>query len=226
MSESNTAFTIASFNRRLENLQAEKEKALASLDTGLQTDLNHNATKTASDSGNMFWISLLVELAGLLCIGYVYFYLSRVFIESGLRQAAPPQTALPDQPESAPETAQNLVSPSPTDALLEPAPFQQPIGFRRYDAPQSSLTHKPLEGENAKVQILEKYHLNPVPHTPSGFTIADMQGFLEKYNNVVKCLEEGLSNKMTAKRCKVSQSTVHNVKRCLRNLGNATISAD
>ena len=72
MSEKNTAFTIASYNRRLEKLQTEKEKALASLDTGLQTDLGDNATKTAKDSGNMFWVSLLVELAGLLCIGYVF----------------------------------------------------------------------------------------------------------------------------------------------------------
>jgi DNA-binding NarL/FixJ family response regulator len=73
-------------------------------------------------------------------------------------------------------------------------------------------------------QVLGKYHLQPIPISPSGFMIADMQGFIQKYENVVKCLEEGLSNKQTAKKCKVSQTTVHNVKRCLRNLGNGKLS--
>jgi len=51
-----------------------------------------------------------------------------------------------------------------------------------------------------------------------------MPAFLLKYENVVKCLEEGLSNKKTAKHCKVSETTVHNVKRVLRNLESGRVN--
>jgi hypothetical protein len=112
--------------------------------------------------------------------------------------------------------------------------FKNPIGFRQYDnkVSESDSGHVanpiPLSypaTDLPTAQVWEKYHLNSNLIPPSGFTIADLEGFLRKYENVVKGLEEGLSNKKVAKRCKVSETTVHNVKRCLRNLGNAKVSA-
>jgi|GEM_PF-1760211 len=230
MAEKNTAFTIASHNRRLEKLHEEKAKALASLDTGLQTDLNDNAAKTTKDSGNMFWVSLLVELSGLLCIGYVFFFLSRVFIENGISGEGGKE--LPED-DDVPNLMNTVHSNGSSIGLNGTPTTKNPIGFRRYE---DKTSESDLGGAANQIpslvpatnlptgQVWEKYHLQPNPMSPSGFTIADLEGFLRKYENVVKGLEEGLSNKKVAKRCKVSETTVHNVKRCLRNLGNAKLS--
>lgn len=221
ISNKNTGFTIASHNRRLERLQDEKERALAALDATLQTDLNDNATRTAKDSGNMFWVSLIVELAGLLCIGYVYFYLSRVFIENGMAAS----NGQPGQDErQGSDYLQNLKAAMHTNgtaAYTSATTFQKPIGFRRYDN---------TPGNGQPVNDLKPAGIQPnlgmyqAPQNGSnGFSFDELQGYLRKYANVVKCIEEGLSNKRTAKRCGVSETTVHNVKRCLRNLGNANL---
>lgn len=209
MGETNTAFTIASHNRRLEELQGEKEKALATIRTQLQSDLNGNAAKTAKDSGNMFWVSLVVELAGLLCIGYVFFYLSRVFIENSVSggdgnksNVSQEEGGFSNRTTSIPVTANHAASPK---------------DFQQYDQRPSETDGEIPNPSNEKYPFLENQP------SPSGFSAADLQGFLRKYENVVKCLEEGLSNKQVSKRCKVSETTVHNVKRCLRNLGNGTI---
>jgi hypothetical protein len=224
MADKNTAFTIASYNRRLEKLQDEKSKALATLDTGLQTDLNDNAAKTTKDSGSMFWVSLLVELSGLLCIGFVFFFLSRVFIENRISSGGNRQENRGERQGTDPvQNPKAYVEPNGSPVHNSTEAVRQPIGFRRYKD-ISDVTEPPIHDLPGAEQILEKYHLQPFPVSPSGFTIADMQGFIQKYEEVVKCLEEGLSNKQTAKKCKVSQTTVHNVKRCLRNLGNATFS--
>jgi DNA-binding NarL/FixJ family response regulator len=112
-------------------------------------------------------------------------------------------------------------------------PIKNPIGFRRYD---DQVSEKGTETAKKsyfapvsefsipeKQDLLERYPSLHHSSSPSGFSVADLEGFLRKYENVVKCLEEGLSNKQVAKRCKVSETTVHNVKRVLRNLGNAKI---
>jgi hypothetical protein len=233
MGEKNTAFTIASHNRRLEKLQDEKEKALASIGSGLQSDLSENAAKTAKDSGNMFWVSLVVELAGLLCIGYVFFYLSRVFIENGVSGGGGDKPN--DQQE---DELHDLISSIRTNGAAtvsnSASPVKNPIGFRRYDDQASEkdkgAVQKPAFDPVSDLpfaemeQMLGKYPSLQHHTTPSGFSVADLQGYLRKYQNVVKCLEEGLSNKQVAKRCKVSETTVHNVKRVLRNLGNGKLS--
>jgi len=46
----------------------------------------------------------------------------------------------------------------------------------------------------------------------------ELRAFLAKYEHVVECVKDGVSNSKTAKQCDVSLSTVHNVKRCLRTL--------
>jgi hypothetical protein len=196
MGEKNTAFTIASHNRRLEKLQDEKEKALASIGTGLQSDLNDNAAKTAKNSGNMFFVSLLVELAGLLCIGYVFFYLSRVFIENGVSGGAGHKPN--DQHED--DEIQDLMSSIRTNGAAtvsnSASAVKNPIGFRRYDdqpsdkemgtvqkpafVPVTDLPFAEME------QIVEKYPSLQHQTTPSGFSVADLQGFLRKYESVVK----------------------------------------
>ncbi|MEZ4942581.1 MAG: helix-turn-helix domain-containing protein [Saprospiraceae bacterium] len=223
VSNKNTGFTIASHNRRLERLQAEKERALLALDEKLQTDLKSNTARIIRDSGNMFWVSLLNELAGLLCIGYVFFYLSRVFIESGAAAASSRQPGQDERQEN--EYLQNLKaalhsngSTVSTSAALP----KNPIGFRRYDQASESSTQPaddlPPAGNNPG--------FGNVPYQQAGsngFAFDKLQGFLRKYANVVRCVEEGLSNKQTAKRCRVSETTVHNVKRCLRNLNHANL---
>ena len=234
MGEKNTAFTIASHNRRLEKLQDEKEKALASIGTGLQSDLNDNAAKTAKDSGNMFWVSLSVELAGLFCIGYVFFYLSRVFIENGVSGGGGHKPGDQQGDDELQDLMSSIRSNGAATLNNSASVVKNPIGFRRYDdqasdkgietiqkptfAPVTDLPFAEMEQMLGKYTSLQHYT------TPSGFSIADMQGFLRKYETVVKCLEEGLSNKQVSKRCKVSETTVHNVKRCLRNLGNGKVS--
>ena len=248
MDDKSTSFTIASYNRRLEKAQAEKEKALGSLDAGLQSDLSDNAAKTAKDSGNMFWVSLLVELAGLLCIGYVYLYLARVFIEQGA-QAGPGQQPDPtdrrenDYLQHLSRTIEDLAQTLHENRQPAAAPVaaaSAPIGFRRYDSP--AVGDIPADGRlsqplpvadtgavsNAETDsILERY-LSPLQNQAggTGFSFAELQGFLRKYANVVKCIEAGLSNKQVAKQCGVSETTVHNVKRCLRNLGNAKVNME
>lgn len=236
MAEKNTAFTIASFNRRLEKLQEEKAQALASLDANLQTDLNANQVKTTKDSGNMFWVSLLVELSGLLCIGYVFFFLSRVFIENGFSGGggSKPSHGHQEEEEAKLQDMMDSVRGNGAATLNNSAPpIKNPIGFRRYDdtasekATETSI--RPFSSTVSalpipeKQDLLEKYPSLHHSSSPSGFSVADLQGFLRKYENVVKCLEEGLSNKQVSKRCKVSETTVHNVKRCLRNLGNGKV---
>jgi len=236
MAEKNTAYTIASHKRRLEKLQSEKEKSLATLDAGLQSDLNGNATKTAKDSGNMFWASLAVELAGILCIWFVFFYLSRVFIENGVSEGGGRKHKKQEEDD---DELQDLMSsfhangsPNMNNSA---STIKNPIGFRRYDDQVADkvteILKKPyfapaFNFQNAeKENLLEMYPSLNHSSSPSGFSMADLQGFLRKYENVVKCLEEGLSNKQVAKRCKVSETTVHNVKRVLRNLGSRKVSA-
>lgn len=235
MAEKNTAFTIASFNRRLEKLQEEKAQALASLDANLQTDLNANQVKTTKDSGNMFWVSLLVELSGLLCIGYVYFFLSRVFIENGFSSGGGSKPSHNQEEEAAElQDLMATVQGNGSATMNNSAPpIKNPIGFRRYDDHVSEqvteISKKSCFAPVSdfpipeKQDLLEKYPSLHHSSSPSGFSVADLEGFLRKYENVVKCLEEGLSNKQAAKRCKVSETTVHNVKRVLRNLGNAKV---
>ena len=234
MGEKNTAFTIASHNRRLEKLQDEKKKALASIGTGLQSDLNDNAVKTAKDSGNMFWVSLVVELAGLLCIGYVFFYLSRVFIEAGISNNSGHKPNDQQEDDDLQDLMSSIRSNGTPNVNNSASAVKNPIGFRRYDDQASDkemgTVQKPVFDPVTDLpfvemeQMLEKYPSLHHQTTPSGFSVADLQGFLRKYENVVKCLEEGLSNKQVAKRCKVSETTVHNVKRVLRNLGNGRMN--
>jgi len=236
MAEKNTAFTIASFNRRLEKLQEEKAQALASLDANLQTDLNANQAKTTKDSGNMFWVSLLVELSGLLCIGYVFFFLSRVFIENGFTGGG---SGKPSHSQEEAELQDLMASVRGNGAATmnnSVPPIKNPIGFRRYDdqvsekATETSI--RPFSSPFSdfpipeKQDLLEKYPSLHYSSSPSGFSVADLEGFLRKYENVVKCLEEGLSNKQAAKQCKVSETTVHNVKRVLRNLGSGKVKTE
>ena len=73
--------------------------------------------------------------------------------------------------------------------------------------------------------MLERY-LSPLQNQAggTGFSFVELQGFLRKYANVVKCIEAGLSNKQVAKQCGVSKTTVHNVKRCLRNLNSTHLT--
>jgi len=224
MAEKNTSFTIASYNRRLEKLQDEKTKSLASLDTGLQDDLNDNAAKTTKDSGNMFWVSLLVELSGLLCIGYVFFFLSRVFFENGIHGGNRSQVGEDYQESGETQNQPVHLRTNGSNVQNSVEHIKQPIGFRRYDEVMQDVLEQPLKSSADSEKVFGKYHLQPNSITPSGFTIADLEGFLRKYENVVKCLEGRFSNKQVAKRCKVSETTVHNVKRCLRNLGNAKLS--
>jgi hypothetical protein len=224
MADKNTAFTIASYNRRLEKLQNEKSKALATLDAGLQTDLNDNAVKTTKDSGSMFWVSLLVELSGLLCIWFVFFFLSRVFIENKLSGGGGLQENRCERHET--DHNQNpkaYVESNGPSIQNSTGSLRQPIGFQRNNEGIGDVIEPPIHSLPGEEHDLEKYHLQPFPTSPSGFMIADMQGFIKKYENVVKCLEEGLSNKQASKRCKVSETTVHNVKRCLKNLSNGKV---
>jgi len=238
MSNKNTAFTIASFNRRLEKLQEEKERALGTLDVGLQNDLSTNAAKTIKDSGNMFWVSLLVELAGLLCIGFVFVYLARVFIEQGApagpSQQPEPAEKRPDDFQQLSRNLEILTQSLKGHQQSNGAPATangSPIGFRRYDSPLDGEKKAagrvdyplPYTGTDAATTRTNETSFSPLQeHTGStGLSFADLQGFLRKYANVVTCIEAGMSNKQTAKKCSVSETTVHNVKRCLRNLGNA-----
>lgn len=235
MAEKNTAFTIASFNRRLEKLQEEKAKAVASLDADLKTDLNANQAKTTKDSGNMFCVSLLVELSGLLCIGYVYFFLSRVFIENGISGGGGgKQSHKQEEEEGEFQDLTTTVRGNGSSTLNNSAPpTKNPIGFRLYDdqvsekATETSVrqfSSTVTDFPNAEnLDLLEKYPSLQHLSNQSSFSVADLEGFLRKYENVVKCLEEGLSNKQAAKRCKVSETTVHNVKRVLRNLSSGKI---
>ncbi len=208
---------------------------MASLDANLQTELNANQVKTTKDSGNMFWVSLLVELSGLLCIGYVYFFLSRVFIENGFSGGGGSRPRHNQEEEEAElQDLMATVQGNGSATMNNSAPpIKNPIGFRRYDdqvSEQVPETYKksyfaavsdfPIP---EKQDLLEKYPSLHHSSSPSGFSVADLEGFLRKYENVVKCLEEGLSNKQAAKRCKVSETTVHNVKRVLRNLGNGKV---
>jgi hypothetical protein len=236
MAEKNTAFTIASFNRRLEKLQEEKAQALASLDANLQTDLNANQAKTTKDSGNMFWVSLLVELAGLLCIWFVFFYLSRVFIENVIPGGGGNrQKTMQDGDDELQNLMASVNLNGSANVNNSTPPVKNPIGFRRYDDQDSEKTTEIFKKsyfvpvsqvqQTEKQGFLENYPSLRHSSSPSGFLVADLEGFLRKYEKVVKCLEEGLSNKQAAKRCKVSETTVHNVKRCLRNFGNVKLTS-
>lgn len=73
----------------------------------------------------------------------------------------------------------------------------------------------------ASIKLTHFYPENQTGVT--GFSFAELQGFLRKYVNVVKCIEAGLSNKETAKQCGVLETTVHNVKQYLRNLNSTHI---
>ena len=182
----------------------------------------------------MFWVSLVVELAGLLCIWFVFFYLSRVFIETGISGGGGSNQKRHEEDD---DELQDLMASVHTNGSAtvnnSTPPVKNPIGFRRYDdqasendmgtiqkpsiVPVTDLPFAEME------QMLEKYPSMQHHTSPSGFSVADLQGFLRKYENVVKCLEEGLSNKQVSKRCKVSETTVHNVKRVLRNLGSGKV---
>ena len=160
----------------------------------------------------------------LLVISDIFFFLSRVFIENRISGGGNRQENRGERQGTDPvQNPKAYVEPNGSPVHNSTEAVRQPIGFRRYKD-ISDVTERPIHDLPGAEQVLEKYHLQPFPVSPSGFTIADMQGFIQKYENVVKCLEDGLSNKQAAKKCKVSQTTVHNVKRCLRNLGNATFS--
>jgi len=212
MAEKNTAFTIGSHNRRLEKLQLEKEQAMAALYDGLQNELSKNTTKTTKDQNSMLWLSLMVEIAGLLCIGFVYFFLSRVYIESSLTNPTSQKDA-----ESQVKT-EPIVSDLGVDGsmILNTMTFQT-TEFQHHEAAESLDLNVEFDQPMASKSFLTP-QLVVKPVSLLGFVISDTEGFLKKHAAVIQCLEDGLSNKQTAKLCKVSQTTVHNVKRCLRNI--------
>jgi hypothetical protein len=102
---------------------------------------------------------------------------------------------------------------------------QQPaIGFKiGQNKPETGFKdvppHTPQNAANGGFKDGFKDGLNPFPaDEQAAQKISELQAYLAKYPDVVNCVKQGISTAKTAKQCGVSESTVHNVKRCLRVL--------
>lgn len=263
MTNRSTAASIASLNRRIEALQKERADALADARTSATGDLAANAEKVGRDTSAIFWASLLIELAGLFCIGFVYFYLSRVFIEQGAATVAAldaddgRRVAGMSGGQIASELAATIDAKfSQLLAAMQPngGRVAAPIGFHQRGSVQTETPPAPPNGQPEKTDVSRAFpavmhgvpvapmpgvNLPPLAKPPAGLSAADVEqivskylgsgqpqnaatvdmvGFLKKYAHVVRALENGQSTKRAAAGCDVSESTVHNCKRCMKTL--------
>lgn len=206
MSDPNISSVIASFNRRLEKLQDEKASVLSSLEADLKTDLKENSEKTDYESLNLFWISLLIELTALICIGYGYYFLSRVYFERNSDVAG---RVVSTTVNHSPAVKNQTTSKTPRKLKNS----SQNEGFSQSDS-RVSGQHVERSQHGSIIENSIDLGLSSALSEASSNSLS----FLHKYENVVKCLNDGLSNRQVALQCKVSETTVHNVKRCLRSI--------
>lgn len=254
-SNKNVAGTIRAANERLSGLADEKRAALETAKNERGEALSTNGEKVGRDSNAVFWFALAVEFAGLFCIGFVFFYLSRVFIEQG----AAAVIAL-DADDGRAVAAKSITAAAvdlggevkkAVEAALAAAmparPVANQIGFHRsqpveHETKGDEKTASKPTGGLVPVAVAELPTLKK--DAPNGLTAGEVEAmlarylggsghakgsaeflalgdFLRKYANVVAALENGASTKGAATGCGVSESTVQNVKRCLKTLNAA-----
>ena len=199
--------TLNRYNSEVSELLENKERSLESLKTQQIEISNDLSSKKEFNTILWLYISGSVEVCIILCLWFITYYDYRLLKDSELF--------------SAEKNTFNFSSE-------EVQRFAELIRFNNNSLPELPINHNPEIGfktSTNKGEVIDKNpYLNPTlkPDLNSANRInksqAELKEFLQKYSNVVQCINDGYSNKQTAKECDISLSTVHNVKRCLKSL--------
>ena len=132
---------------------------------------------------------------------------------SGTQQAARPVIGFRQQSqEGAPQPTPQPAQPAKTDTV---APARVPA-FDLPTLPRQEAQPVPMGLTASDVEGIVSRYLSPSQQQNAA--TVEMVGFLRRYAHVVRSLEGGASVKGAATGCGVSESTVHNVKRCMKVL--------
>ena len=145
-------------------------------------------------------ISLLIEAAILLCIGFREYFFYVVYVEHEAVTAVAKAPHMYDFKQLYKHMMHYLNLNPETPLAPQPVASQNIPGFQMENNPPP---------ESSSIGFVQN-RTQPKPKSSK----AD---YLKKYDHVVQAILEGYSNKQIAENCGVSVTTVHNVKRCMRN---------
>jgi hypothetical protein len=199
-----TARTIDRMNAELQKVSKHRQQAEVGLETDYQQERQRLQSQHHFDRWAWLLLSALVEAAILACLWFGVYYAYRVQKEATILAKGKTYSITP---EALQEFAGLVLQQGAgMTHLLPEVEHQEGIGFKT----------TPRDTSNAKKP--ENGGLNPgVKGVQSEKT------YLARYAKVVEALEQGASNRQVVERCGVSLSTVHNVKRCMRVVGEKRV---
>ncbi len=193
--EENQDLTFA--NQQVQRYEKQRNQLLQDLKESQKIDSKYARQSTNRSANYMIWFAGINEIACLLLIFFVHYYEYRKWHEHQ------------EDVDSLDE-----IHIDREKANLNPSLNQDTPAF---DLPQNNSS---LEKEVVGFKPSYSRNLNLSCESRKEFKtdLDNLKAFLKKYANVVRCVNRGLSNAKIAKECKVSVSTVHNVKRCMRTV--------
>jgi hypothetical protein len=192
---------MATLGGRLAQAEAAQRAALAKWEARRDSELEAHAGEAQFNTALWVGLSGTNELLILLAAWFGVYYRYRLARDGDLLAAPAAYHFTQAEVTRLLELASlHGAAPAPPAAL--------PIGFKSGGPPAGGTTGGVEKGGF-------KPALNPLQ--PGG--AARLRAFLAKYPQVVACVREGRPMAEVVRLCQVSESTVHNVKRCLRVLG-------
>jgi len=177
---------------RLQNRMYSKEE---NLNTNLNKELENVENLNKSNALAYKYLFGIIEVLFVVSQIFVYHFKRQSLLSYELNRMTEATANLNTGPKDSTANLNKKIEATKHLKLLKPATVldfkKQPVGFQM----------KSLNTDSKDVKKLQK--------------------FLKKYENVVQALEEGKTYSTIVEECKVSKSTVTNVKRCLENLNSA-----
>ena len=216
ITDKTTASVIAQHEGRITALQQEKAERLKMLSQDAAGALNTLQAASGFNRNLWLWLSVGVEITILLSLWFLSYYQFRAAKDADLLQDAGPVFTLGLQDMGRLMEFLSIDHPGPViQHIAAKSTTGQPgkIGFNQGGL--NSPPEAPSDGEP-----VQNTCLNPGLNRFKQFkTEQELRDFLAKYAHVVDCINEGFTVPETVEKCKVSRSTVFNVKRCLAVLG-------
>jgi hypothetical protein len=216
---------ILSLTDRARLAENDQRTALAALAARQSTAITENTERATINTALWVWLAAANEALILLALWFGVYYRYRLAADSGVIEHGSTYSL------SSAEISRLLEFAALSGSGEAKQLHQAPIGFTMAKDKDKEEFKDGFKGGFKGVGPEQpKEGFKPGfkgVHTPfkgganEGSTPQDEQAlraFLAKYPQVVKCVREGKTIGKTVKECGVSESTVHNVKRCLSTL--------
>lgn len=205
-----TAQTIDRYGAEIQALRNEQRQRLTEVGAVHQKGIGEAEAQSGFNLLMWVCISVCVEFSILGCLWFLVYYAFRVTKEAEVMAGGERYTVNISDLRTFADTVLGYGQGLPLP--IAEAEKTREIGFRP-GGTSGGLRSAP--------DTASKEGLNPDLNGVQGVTEKEreLRAFLAKYEHVVQEIERGSSNKETVQNCGVSLSTVHNVKRCLRSLG-------